>query len=115
MRNLNHNSKLPVYIIQESPEYMKIAYNLTGGSSSDMEMYLSQDHSRLHVVGKKFFDNVVNEFLWTFSLPKNVDCPKIEMEKRNDFYVISVPKKGFLARTISKFILHSNLQTACAI
>lgn len=116
MKNMDHDSKqLPVYIVQQSSEGMNIAYNLTGASSSDMRMFLSEDHKRLHVVGKKMFDDMVDEFLWTFSLPKTVDCSGIQMERRNDFYVISVPMKKFWAPKVRKLIPHSNLHLAPAI
>ena len=108
-------SPMPVYVIQETPEDFKIAYNMIGDGNTDMEMLLSEDKKRLHVIGKRLQGNYVDEFLWSFELPKSIDCERIELVQRQDFYLISIPKKNFLYGFHFKSHQKPHLQFASAI
>ena len=115
MKRNSKNAALPPYVTHETPVQIQIVYNLSGGTDSHLQVMLSEDKSRLHVVGERSQEGHTDEFLWSFALPKSVDTQHISVDVGGDIYMINLPKKSFWANLMDSLTPELHPQFASAM
>ena len=110
----NQNPVLPSYSIRETDEVFQIVFDLKEELlQSRLTAFLSSDKKRLHVMGEREHFDSTDEFLWIFSLPKNVDPSLIEVERRDSTFLIQIPKQTFW-KQVRSLLDHSEVRAEFA-
>jgi HSP20 family molecular chaperone IbpA len=106
---------MPVYVLKESADNVRIIFDLRGALESDFRLYVSEDGKRLHLVGEKDFSDSMDEYLWTFELPKAADIHAIRSQEKDGVYTVIIPKKKFWPPFLNQAMGSVRLRTAVAI